>query len=231
MSQLLKESEMVTHLWLFDILRPHRRWFGCERLEARLMRIMAMHAEAVKFLPIPFARSFPVHPGLPVTENGPMALSAEKIGFLKLYQSAINQSKPIPVIRIVAGKAPLLGPGVFELDILVEVYHFPAFQINLHLGVAFRTGEDPLREGGRRNKKLGDVGRPGCFLVNCVVTFGLGIVSRIGSSRTVRKNKNKCNEQKRRQFERIFPHITPHGLDEEYTFIHSSAYIYQLVTL
>jgi len=59
------------------------RGFGFQRFETGLMRVVAVHAETVHPLSVPFAGPFAVDAGLPVPEDGPVTLPAKVIGFLE----------------------------------------------------------------------------------------------------------------------------------------------------
>ena len=79
-----------------------------------MVGIMAMDTETVHFFPVPFAGSLAVDAGFPVTEDRSVALAAEIVGFLKGDKVAVGQPQYIPVVRIMAVKAPALLAGMVE---------------------------------------------------------------------------------------------------------------------
>ena len=73
-----------------------------------------MNAETVLFPAVPLAGSFAMDTGLPVPEDGAVALAAEVVGFLKGDRVAVGQPQPVPVVLIVAVQAPPLLAGMIE---------------------------------------------------------------------------------------------------------------------
>jgi hypothetical protein len=75
-----------------------------------------------------------------------VALAAEVVGFLKGDQVAVGQPQYIPVIRIMAVKAPALLTGMVEhfRNFNMLVFQYPSFRIDVHIRMALGAGEDVL---------------------------------------------------------------------------------------
>jgi hypothetical protein len=67
---------------------------------------MAMNAETVLFVAVPHAGSLSVQACLPLTQDRAVTLAAKDVGFFKTYQLAVRKPQFVPVVGIVAIKAP-----------------------------------------------------------------------------------------------------------------------------
>jgi hypothetical protein len=73
-------------------------------------------------------------PRLPIPEDGPVALTAQQVRFLEADEFAVDQPEHIPVVRVVAVKAPPLRFVVVnDLDLLVEIFQFTPLGIDIHI--------------------------------------------------------------------------------------------------
>ena len=95
--------------------------FGSERLEARLMRVVAVGAEQVPLGAVPVAGAPAVHAGPPVTEFLAVALAAEPVGLVERHGLAAGQVERVAIGRIVAIEAPAVLFVVLEDDVGVHV--------------------------------------------------------------------------------------------------------------
>ena len=129
---------------------------GRERLEAWLVRVVAVGAEEVLLVPVPVPRPAAVDAGLPVPELLPVALAAEPVRLLERDPLAARKVELVAVVRVVAVKAPAVLGVVRQLDVRVEVGQRPARPVRLHRGVTAGAGEDPLGERGRRHLEVLD---------------------------------------------------------------------------
>ena len=120
---------------------------------------MTVHAKPVQFLAVPFAGPFAVDPRFPVPEYGAMALAAEVVGFFKGDEVTICQPQFVPVIRVVAVKAPSLFAGMVEHlgNFHMFIFQLPSFGVDFHVSMAVGAGEYPFRERWWRDKELGNV--------------------------------------------------------------------------
>jgi hypothetical protein len=125
--------------------RPQGRRFRLERLEGRVVGIVAVHAEHVHSLPaLKIAGPFAVDPRFPVPVHIPMTLTAKLITMLEVNVVAVRQLQFIPVLRVMAVKTPSLFCRVFELDIRVLVFEHSSFGVRLHARVTVGAWEDAL---------------------------------------------------------------------------------------
>ena len=82
-----------------------------------------------------------------------MALAAEIVRFLEANDFSVREAQGIPVVRIVAIKAPAAG-HVLELDVLMHTFEFSRCTVHRHPLVALRAGEYPLRKRRRGHEEL-----------------------------------------------------------------------------
>jgi len=84
--------------------------------------------------------------GLPIPSLLGVALSTEAVGFFENDQATISKMKHVPVLRVVTIQAPPALVGMPESHRIVEI-NLPWLPVNLVvLKVAFRAGENILRE-------------------------------------------------------------------------------------
>jgi hypothetical protein len=118
------------------------------------MRIMAVGAEEVFFLPVPETGSPAMDSGFPIPQLGAVALTAELVGFLVIDQLASGSVKHVAVFGIVTVETPPILFVVFEHDVVVEFFQLSPIPVDLQIGMALGTGEDVLGKRRRRDCDL-----------------------------------------------------------------------------
>ena len=117
------------------------------------MRPVAAYAEIVLFLTVPAPGPFAVESVLPLPKDRAMALSAEVVGLLKLHNFAVSEPQCVPVVRVMAVKAPA-SRHMLENDVLMHHLELAGGPVDRHAGMTLGTGEDPLGKGRGSDKKL-----------------------------------------------------------------------------
>jgi hypothetical protein len=126
-------------------------------LEFRLVRIMAVSAEEIGPLPIPFDKisgPFPVDARLPVSIKITVAFAAELITFGEVNEFPVIEPKFIPIFRIMAVEAPSHGFGMMHFDGGMLVFQLPPLAVHFHGSMAAAAGKHSLGKGRGRNRKL-----------------------------------------------------------------------------
>ena len=101
---------------------------------------MAVGAQKIFLLPVPLAGSSSVDAFLPIPEFRPMTLTAEFVGFLETDQLSARAVEHVAVVGVVAIHAPAVFLVVFENDVIMEFFQFPAFEIDFHVFVTHGAG-------------------------------------------------------------------------------------------
>ena len=116
--------------------------------------------------------------GFPVPQFGTVALAAQFIGFFEIQQPAVGQVQFVAVFGVVAVQAPAVFFVVFQYDVVVKLFQFPAFRVGFPVGMTFRAGKNVFAE--RRRRDLDVLGR-----------------RVLGGSRVIRK---ECGEGQEAQY-------------------------------
>ena len=92
---------------------------------------VTVDAEAVLFFSVPHSCSLAMETGLPFTQYYAVTLTAEVVRFLEPNDRPIGESQRIPVIGIMAVKAPSAGHMV-EDDILMHPLELSRLSVYRH---------------------------------------------------------------------------------------------------
>ena len=114
---------------------------------------MAAGAQQIALGPIPVAYTAAMDSLPPIPENRAVALPTQAITFVKTNQRPVCETKPVPIIRIVAVKTPSLFRPMIKHDVVVHILENAAFNIRLHIRMTLRTGKDVFRKWRRRHSE------------------------------------------------------------------------------
>jgi len=115
---------------------------------------MAMGTQEVLFPPIPVTGSPAVNARFPIPQFGAMTLAAQLIGFSEIDQFAAGRVQHISIVGIMTIHTPPVFFVMLKNDILMEFYQLSSLEVDLHVGMTFRTGKNTLAEGGRRDLNI-----------------------------------------------------------------------------
>ena len=105
---------------------------------------MTVGAQQVLFLSVPATGPPSVNALFPIPEFWPVTLAAEFVGFLETDQLSAGGVEEIAIVGVMAVHAPAVSFIVFENDIIMEVFQYPALEIDLHICMAHRAREKVL---------------------------------------------------------------------------------------
>src|SRR5689334_9087863 len=94
---------------------PGRR-LGGERLEVRLVRVVAVGAEQIALGAVPVAGATSVNAGAPVAILLAMALPAHAIRLFERHLLATGQMQDVAIVRVMAIETPAMRLVVLEDD-------------------------------------------------------------------------------------------------------------------
>jgi len=131
------------------------RRFGLQRLEFRIVRVVAVGAEKVGPLAAgEVSRPFSVDSRPPVPVDISVTFTAEPVAFSKLDKRPVKEPQFIAILRIVTIQTPPHGLRMVQPDIRMFVLEFSLFTIDFHAGMAVAAGVHPLCHGRRGDGKL-----------------------------------------------------------------------------
>lgn len=113
---------------------------------------MAMGAEEVGLVAIPFAGSPSVDTSSPITVFLSMALSTEAVGLFEGHRHAAGQVELVPVVRVMTIQTPTVVLVMPQDDVGVENGKLPPLGVGGHEPVTVRAGVDSW--GKRRWRHL-----------------------------------------------------------------------------
>lgn len=112
------------------------------------MRPVAAYAEIVLFLTAPAPGPFAVESVLPFPQDRAVALPAEVVGLFECNKLAICEPQDVPVVRVVAVKAPASRHMLKRVaDILMHHLELAGGPVDRHAGMTIGTGKYPLGKG------------------------------------------------------------------------------------
>jgi hypothetical protein len=161
---------------------------------------VAVGTQEVLLLPIPVAGSSAMNACSPIPQLEPMTLAAEFVGFSEIDQFAAGRVQHISIIGIVTIHAPPVFFIVFKDDIFVEFFQLSSLEVDFHVGMTSRTGENILAEGGRRDLDIHLLFRGGL----------LSFFSRAGHLIAHHKHEEKEQPYKYRRDETMFEPESSH---------------------
>ena len=131
------------------------RRFGLQRLEFRIVGVVAVSAEKVGPLAAgEVSRPFSVDSRPPVPVDISVTFTAEPVAFSELYQRPVEEPQFIAILGIMAIQTPPHGFRMVQPDIRMFVLEFSFFAIDFHAGMAVAAGVHPLCHGRRGDRKL-----------------------------------------------------------------------------
>jgi len=120
------------------------------------MGVMAVRAEEIGPLPGSgkITRSFPVDARFPIPVDVAVTFSAEPVTLIEVDELSVEELQLIPILGIVAIKAPPHRLRMMEVYLCMLILQFPLFSIHFHRGVTVAARIDPFGERRRRDGKL-----------------------------------------------------------------------------
>jgi hypothetical protein len=164
------------------------------------MGIVAVGTQEVLLLSVPVAGPPAVNTRSPISQLGAMTLAAQLIGFLEIDQFPAGRVQHVPIVGVMTIHAPPIFFIVLENDIIMEIFQLPSLEVNIQVGMTFRTGKHILAEGGRRNLDI-----------HLVFAGGLlSFFSRAGRLVAGHKQREKKQQYKYRSEKTRFKHYFSH---------------------
>jgi hypothetical protein len=114
---------------------------------------MAVYTEPVFLFAVPHPGPFPMESHFPITKHRPVALGTKIIRLLEAHHFAVCEPQGVPVVRVVAVKAPS-ARHMLQHDLLVHLFKFPLFPVHRHPLMALGAGEYAGSEWRGRHGKL-----------------------------------------------------------------------------
>ena len=105
---------------------------------------MAVGAQQVFLTSVPFPSPSAVNALFPISEFRPMTLAAEFVGFLETDQLSAGCVEHISIVCVMAVHAPSVFLVVFEDDIIMEFFQFPALEVDFQIRMAHCAREKVL---------------------------------------------------------------------------------------
>ncbi len=138
---------------------------------------MTVDTQQVLFLSVPATCPLAVNAHFPIPEFWPVTLAAEFVGFLETDQLSAGGMEKIAIVGVMAVHAPSVFFIVFENDVFMEVYQFPALEIDLHICMAHRARINVLAQGRWWNLDID------LFFACCLLEYPVGSDSLVSSQK------------------------------------------------
>ena len=119
-----------------------------DRLEARLVRVVAVRAQQVALVAVPLADAAAVHARPPVAQLLAVALPAQAVRLLERHRLAAREVQHVAVRRVVAVEAPAVLLVVLQDDVGVHVLQLAARAVDREVAWQLVHGKMPSVNGG-----------------------------------------------------------------------------------
>ena len=126
----------------------YRRRQRLQRLELRIVGVVAMNTEQILFVTVPITGPLAMNPHLPVAELVSMALAAQPVRLGKINKISGDQPQLVPVDQVMAIRTPALPFGMMKHYLGMILGESSPERIRFKVFMALAAGEDPFGKRG-----------------------------------------------------------------------------------